>query len=382
MADETASPISAAKPPVANPMASATSVHASTLKLKPVIRKPGTATATALKPGIKLPTQTALKPGVRLPTKPGVRLPTKPAIRKPGEAAAAPVAPAAPAAAVPAAPAEPQPVAPSAVEALKGATQKLKGITQQIPAQAILRKTGIIADQELTEAQKQASKSRTARISLSDAIGVAPVKSEVAPMKTIRIKRPVDLQNQAAKPAAEAPAAEVAPIAAPAEEEKTTPDAVTLTQRKTLKIARPGAAGARPTGKFGIKKPGAATAAAAPAAEAGAEGEVSDLPPVGDIPDMPPANAVAMYTNAPASSIPPDRIRDVGTVCNVFSLLFQIAACGVIAFLGYSLIMFSQRPLRCGGTRPDGAQLSTQMFSQIRADRMPQEAVEPEFEVE
>ena len=157
---------------------------------------------------------------------------------------------------------------------------------------------------------------------------------------------------------------------------------MTITQRKTLKIARPGAAGARPTGKFGIKKPGAATAAAAPAAEAGAEGEVSDLPPVGDIPDMPPANAVAMYTNAPASSIPPDRIRDVGTVCNVFSLLFQIAACGVIAFLGYSLIMFSQRPLRCGGTRPDGAQLSTQMFSQIRADRMPQEAVEPEFEVE
>ena len=56
-------------------------------------------------------------------------------------------------------------------------------------------------------------------------------------------------------------------------------------------------------GKVGIKKPGAATAAAAPAAEAGAEGEVSDLPPVGDIPDMPPANAVAMYTNAPASSM-------------------------------------------------------------------------------
>ena len=110
----------------------------------------------------------------------------------------------------------------------------------------------------------------------------------------MRSKPAVDVQNQEAKPAAEAPGAEVAPIAAPAEEEKTTPEAVTITQRKTLKIARPGAAGARPTGKFGIKKPGAATAAAAPAAEAGAEGEVSDLPPVGDIPDMPPANAVAM----------------------------------------------------------------------------------------
>ena len=371
MADENASPISAAKPPVANPMASATSVHASTLKLKPVIRKPSVGGASAgLKPGVKLPTQTSLKPGVRLPTKPSISKPAAPA-------AAAPAAPAAPAAL-----AEPQPIAPSAVEALKGATQKLKGITQQIPAQAILHKTGIIADQELTEAQKQASKSRTARISLSDAIGVAPVKSEAAPMKTIRIKRPVDLQNQAAKPAAEAPAApaaEVAPVAAPAEEEAKTPETATITQRKTLKIARPGAAGTRPTGKFGIKKPGSTTAAAAPTAEAGAEGEVSDLPPVGDIPDMPPANTVAMYTNTPASSIPPDRIRDVGTVCNVFSLLFQIAACGVIAFLGYSLIMFSQRPLRCGGTRPDGAQLSTQMFSQIRADLMPQEAVEPEF---
>lgn len=366
MADENASPISAAKPPVANPMASATSVHASTLKLKPVIRKPGAPTSTGLKPGIKLPTQTALKPGVRLPT--------KPAIRKPGEAtAAAPVAPAAPAAPA----AEPPPVVPSAMEALKGATQKLKGITQQIPAQAILHKTGIIADQELTEAQKQASKSRTARISLSDAIGVAPVKSEAAPMKTIRIKRPVDLQSPTATatakpvmptsapaPVAEAPKAEE-PVA---EEEAKTTDAATITQRKTLKIARPGAAGARPTSKFGIKKPGSATVAKPADAAAPAEGgEVSDLPPVGDIPDIPDAqaNAKAMYTNVPAPAIPPDRIPDVGKVCNVFSLLFQLAACGLVAFLGYYLFLETQRPLRCGGIHPDEAQMGTKMFQQI-----------------
>ena len=86
------------------------------------------------------------------------------------------------------------------MEALKSVTQKLKGITQQIPAQAILHKTGIIADGAVSDAQKQAAKSKTARISLSDAMGVAPVKNEAAPMKTIKIKRPVDIPG-AAKPA-------------------------------------------------------------------------------------------------------------------------------------------------------------------------------------
>ena len=155
MAEETVNPISAAKPPVSNPIATATTAHASTLKLKPVIRKPtiGGAAATG-------------RPGVRLPTVGG-----KPGLR--------PMATAKPAAA----PAAPAPdTAPSAVDQLKSMTAKLKGITQQIPAQAILHKTGIIADQDLTEAQKQASKSRTARISLSDAMGVAPVKNEAAPM--------------------------------------------------------------------------------------------------------------------------------------------------------------------------------------------------------
>ena len=291
MAEENVSPISAAKPPVANPMASATSVHASTLKLKPVIRKPVAGTATA-----------------------------RPTLPRP------PVAPAAPAAAP----------ASSSVEQLKGVTQKLKGITQQIPQQAILHKTGIIADQNMTEAQKQASKSRTARISLSDAIGVAPVKSEAAPMKTIRIRRPVDIQNPSGsqlKPPAR-PAQEAAPAEeAPADASKAAEPTASVTQRKTLKIARPGG-GVRPTGKFGVKKPGATATPTSKAEGEGApaEGEASE---VQDIPDI-NATPAAMRDRFAAAAVPADRIPDVGKGWQVFNLIIQIAACIAMGFLGWT----------------------------------------------
>ena len=196
MAEENVTPVAGKEPPPANPLAKP---RASTLKLKPVIRKP-TIGATALG-----------KPGIR----PGMKLPTQP-----------PAATSAPAAAP--APAQ---QGGGAMEQLKSVTQKLKGVTQEIPQQAILRKTGIIADQDLTEAQKQASKSRTARISLSDALGVAPVQNEAAPIKTIRIKRP----DSIAKPAPSAPAAAPAPAAEPAAEQPSQPAAAapspTLTQR-------------------------------------------------------------------------------------------------------------------------------------------------------
>lgn len=201
------------------------------LKLPP---KPG-ATQTALKPGLKLPTQNALKPGLKLPTqnalKPGIKLPAKPVIRKPGATVAgaplpkpitgAPLPkPVAPAASAPAAKpiavdaqgvgklptvsaaavshdtAAAEVVLPKPMEALKSVTQKLKGITQEIPQQAILHKTGIIAEGgSMSDAQKEAVKHKTARISLSDAMGVAPVKNEAAPMKTIRIKRPINIPS-------------------------------------------------------------------------------------------------------------------------------------------------------------------------------------------
>ena len=312
MAEENLSPISAPQPPAVNPLGAATAAHASTLKLKPVIRKP--TIGGGLKPGLKLPTQTGLKPGLKLPTQTALRRPTL------GAAPAAAPAPAAPAAPAPAA-ALAAPAPADSMEQLKSVTQKLKGITQQIPAQAILHKTGIIADQGLTEAQKQASKSRTARISLSDAIGAAPVQNEAMPMKTIRIKRPVDLKpaNAAPAPAEPEAAAPAAAEAAPA------PAAETLTQRKTLKISRPTAGAVRPTGKFGVKKPGA-TAAAKPAEG----GEVADI---ADIPDLPAPAAPAAMVAASASN----EISDVPVGLAVFDLLLQIAACAGICFLSYLL---------------------------------------------
>ena len=300
MAEENLSPISAPQPPAVNPLGAATAAHASTLKLKPVIRKP--TIGGGLKPVLKLPTQTALR---------------RPTLGAAPAAAPAPAAPAAPAPA--AAPAAPAPA--DSMEQLKSVTQKLKGITQQIPAQAILHKTGIIADQGLTDAQKQASKSRTARISLSEAIGAAPVQNEAMPMKTIRIKRPVDLKpaNAAPAPAEPEAAAPAAAKAAPA------PAAETLTQRKTLKISRPTAGAVRPTGKFGVKKPGA-TAAAKPAEG----GEVADI---ADIPDLPAPAAPAAMVAASASN----EISDVPVGLAIFDLLLQIAACAGICFLSYLL---------------------------------------------
>lgn len=320
MAEEL-SPISAAKPPVVNPV--------STLKLKPVIRKPLAAAADA---------KTVIRPSLRSAAAPGL----KPmAISKP---------------------AAPESVA--AVDHLKNVTQKLKGVTQEIPAQAILHKTGIIADQALTEAQKQASKSRTARISLADAIGVAPV-TEQKPMKTIRIKRPVDLQNPAAgnpepsapvaalaaseppSPApAPAPAPAPTPAPAPAPAEAAAPSSVTqqITQRKTLKISRPGS-GIKPVG---LKKPSLSSPAKPAAADgkAAGGGEVADIPDIADIPEMP------VPALAPASANKAGNPADVPTAVAVIGLVAQVAACAAIAFLGWGLYQVTQLKMFCGGLQP------------------------------
>ena len=307
MAEENVTPVAGKEPPPANPLAKP---RASTLKLKPVIRKP-TIGATALG-----------KPGIR----PGMKLPTQP-----------PAATSAPAAAP-----APEQQGGGAMEQLKSVTQKLKGVTQEIPQQAILRKTGIIADQDLTEAQKQASKSRTARISLSDALGVAPVQNEAAPIKTIRIKRP----DSIAKPAPSAPAAAPAPAAEPAAEQPSQHAAAapspTLTQRKTLKIARPGAV--RPSGKFGIKKPSTSATTVVSSHPAAEGGDVADIP---DIPDMPAAMSAAA---APAAApVPVNAVPSLSTGATITGIVFQLAACVVIGALGYFLLLDAQLPLFCGG---------------------------------
>ncbi|MBQ3288162.1 MAG: hypothetical protein IJH50_01970 [Kiritimatiellae bacterium] len=347
-------PVEAGEPPKADPLAKPASPVSAAAQAAPAIHKPvvGAApSAGGLKPGLKLPTQNAaLKPGLKLPTqnalKPGVRLPQKPVIRKPGStvlavplpkpvSAAKPVAvdaqgigklPTVEAKTVPRADAAPVVSEnPNPLEALKSVTQKLKGITQEIPQQAILRKTGIIADGAMSDAQKEAAKHKTARISLSDAMGVAPVKNENAPIKTIRIKRPVDIPGST-KPLKPQPpaAAESAPAAAEPAVQDTS--AATATQRKTLKITRPGGA-VRPSGKFGIKRPGSAPASSASSvsAESG-DGAIADIPEISDIPDM---SAAPMPVRAASSDGP--------AWLWTLSAIVQLAACAVVGALAWFL---------------------------------------------
>ncbi len=366
------------------------------LKLPP---KPG-ATVTGLKPGLRLPTQTALKPGVKLPPKPVIRkpgatvmavplpkpvtpaatpaaAPAAPAasaapaapVASPATTPATPVAPAAPvASAAPAAPVAPVVQKPIPVDAqgvgklptveakavartdvnpvvsenlkpmdqLKSVTQKLKGVTQEIPQQAILHKTGIIADAAMSDAQKEAAKHKTARISLSDAMGVAPVKNENAPMKTIRIKRPVVIPTAATQPApasapSATPPAAAEPTAAPAEEKPAEPSA-SMTQRKTLKIARPAGGAVRPAGKFGIKRPSPTQATTVPAAPAApAAGAPAEGDAVADIPDIP------TIPNMPTASVPEAPASDGPAWLWTLSSLIQAAACAAIGALAWFL---------------------------------------------
>ena len=310
MADDNLKPVAGSEPPPANPIVKP---RASTLKLKPVIRKP-TIGATGI-------TKPAIRPGLKLPTQ------TVAAKSSPAEVSAD----------------KPQ---GGAMEQLKSVTQKLKGVTQEIPQQAILRKTGIIADLDITEAQKQASKSRTARISLSDALGVAPVQNEAAPIKTIRIKRPDAIAKPATPaPAAPAPAAADAPAAEPVAENPAEPStaapAPTLTQRKTLKIARPGAV--RPSGKFGIKKPSTSATTVVSSHPAAEGGDVADIP---DIPDMPAASAPAAPLAAP---MPANAVPSLSKGVTIAGIIFQIAACVVVGALAYFLYLDAQLPLFCGG---------------------------------
>ena len=267
----TPAPAAATPPPVPaaapTPAADAPAAAASTIKLKPVIRRPQ--------------------------------------IRKPLVGGAKPAAPAPTAAATPA--------------AAKKATQNLKAVTGPIPMQATLRKTGIIAEGILTPAQQQAAKSKTSRISLESAIGVAPTKEAPAPMKTIRLRRPTDLKPAGPKPlvpqSPEQAPADAAPAAEPVAAESAA-DAVT--QKKTLKLHRPG---------IGIKRPtiGAAPASA-PAATGG--GDVADL----SVSDLPPAGNFA-----PLASSGSGQSAGVPGWVAALSLITSIAALAAVGFLMWHL---------------------------------------------
>lgn len=166
--------------------------------------------------------------------------------------------------------ARPAPIAPAvAPTTAKKATQNLKSVTGPIPAQATLKKTGIIAEGIITPQQQQAAKSKTSRISLESAIGVAPAKEGPAPLKTIRLRRPTDLKPtpmtltpKAEETPAEAP---TMPTAAP----EPTADEASVTQKRTLRLPRSGGIGIKPP-TLGLGSPAGA--------------DVSEMG--GDVPDL------------------------------------------------------------------------------------------------
>ena len=269
-----------------------------------------------------------LKPVIR---KPMIRKPTIGGAPKPAAPAAAPAAPATPS---------------------KKATQSLAAVSDQMPAQAVLRKTGIIAEGIITPAQQQAAKSKTSRISLEAAIGVAPAKETAAPLKTIRLRRPTDLKHPTPSPMKPVSAPEAGPssitsaptviaegapkadLAAPAGE----PDA-SATQKKTLKLHRPSGLGVkRPT--LGIKKPG----------EAGAEtGDVPEMAPadMGDVPEIKPLAPMDF-------SAAPDENMSAGVPGWVaaLSLVTTIAALLVLGAVVYFLYMEGVGPVAGANEMP------------------------------
>lgn len=166
--------------------------------------------------------------------------------------------------------ARPAPIAPTVAPATaKKTTQNLKSVTGPIPAQATLKKTGIVAEGIITPQQQQAAKSKTSRISLESAIGVAPAKEGPAPLKTIRLRRPTDLKPtpmtltpKAEETPAEAP---TMPTAAP----EPAADEASVTQKRTLKLPRSGGIGIKPP-TLGLGSPAGA-----------------DVPDMGgDVPDL------------------------------------------------------------------------------------------------
>jgi hypothetical protein len=160
-------------------------------------------------------------------------------------------------------------------------------------------------------------------------------------MKTIKIKRPIEIPGATKKltpKPAEPDAAPVAPVAAVEDEAgKTSEPDASVTQRKTLKISRPGAV--RPAGKFGIKRPVAPTAVSATsdaAAEKTAETVVdaADIPEIADIPAMPAFTAPAAVQPAASGDGP-------AWLCAI-SAVVQLAACLAAGALAWYLFQDTQ----------------------------------------
>ena len=228
------------------------------------------------------------------------------------------------------------PAAAASAAAVKKATQNLKAVTGPIPMQATLRKTGIIAEGILTPAQQQAAKSKTSRISLESAIGVAPATKEApAPMKTIRLRRPTDLKPGGPAPLVppRPPVSDDASTAAPAAEPAPTGEDAGVTQKKTLKLHRPG---------IGIKRP---SLGAAPASPAASDGDVADMP-VADL--SPVGNAAPFAFNDSESG----KSAGVPGWIAALSLITSIAAPAAVGFLMWHLWQEGVGPVAGGNEMP------------------------------
>ena len=305
-----------AEPPKVTPSAAAATA-ASTVKLKPVIRKP-----LIRKPVIGGAKPVTLKPATGTPPAPA---------------------------------AVPESEAPT-VEVPKS-SPAVKSVTGPIPAQAILHKTGIIAEGILTPAQAQAAKTKTSRISLESAIGVAPTMKSSAPMKTIKLRRPTDIPPAsgavkvapalnpepapAPTPAPEAPAAvdtEATTVATIAPDDPETLPTIlvsksiekpsTVTQKKTLKLQRPGFK--RPT-VSGLRRPGETATAPSPTGENPPHGDIADIPTVADIPDIKPLSPVE------ADEDDSGKVAGAPVWLNVMTCLTGLAALVVLGFCTWTL---------------------------------------------
>ncbi|MBP5511342.1 MAG: hypothetical protein J6Z49_10525, partial [Kiritimatiellae bacterium] len=137
----------------------------------------------------------------------------------------------------------PKPLTVSAPKPAAAPAAGAKPVTVAVPKPV---QPSVVSPKESSPAQIQAAKSKTSRISLDSAIGVGTgISSEP---KTIKLKRPSDLSPSAKAPTP-APLSQTAPIHQTSRIPdsvlpQSTPDPATVTQKKTLKIKRPGAASA------------------------------------------------------------------------------------------------------------------------------------------
>ena len=204
-----------------------------TIKIRrpPVIKKPGEAA----------PVTTPAAPAAPVPLKPVAAAPAASPLKPVAPVSAAP-SPLKPVAPVSAAPSPLKPVTPVSAEVEGAPTIRLRPVKAPIPT-AVHPVPGsnplAPGPKPPSAAQIQASKSKTSRIALDTVIGVAPVEPEAAP-KTIRLKRPSDIGAAPAhKPVSKSATAPIRQTSRIPESALST-ETATVTQKKTLKIKRPG----------------------------------------------------------------------------------------------------------------------------------------------